>query len=59
MYVCMHACINACTYVCRGVFMMNLERFSTGLVLPSTQENESEMKTTRFGHVYGDFESGI
>ena len=39
--------------------MMNLERFSTGLVLPSTQENESEMKTTRFGHVSGEFESGI
>ena len=38
---------------------MNPGRFSAGLVLPFTQEDESEMKTPRFGHVYGDFESGI
>ena len=39
---------------------MNPERFSTGLVLPFyTQEHESEMKTSRFGYVSGDFESGI
>ena len=38
---------------------MNPERFSAGLVLPFTQEDEFHMKTFRFGHVSGDFESGI
>ena len=36
------------------------KRFSTGLLLPVyTQEKKSEMKTARFGHVSGGFESGI
>ena len=39
---------------------MNPERFSTGFGFAVyTQEDESEMKTSRFGHVTGDFESGI
>ena len=39
---------------------MNPERFSTGLVFAVyTQEDESEMKISRIGHVFGDFESGI
>ena len=33
---------------------MNPERFTV-----YTQEDESEIKTSRFGHVSGDFESGI
>ena len=35
---------------------MNPERFSTGLVLPFTHKDESEMKTSRFCHVSKDFE---
>ena len=42
---------------------MNPEPFSSGLVLPFTsvytQEDESEIKISRFGHGSGDFESGI
>ena len=39
---------------------MNPERFSAGLVFSVyTQEDESEIKTSRFGHVSRDFESGI
>ena len=34
---------------------MNLEHFSTVY----TQVDESERKTPQFGHVSGDFESGI
>ena len=39
--------------------MTNLQRFSTGLVLPFTHEDESEIKISWFGHVSGDFESTI
>ena len=41
---------------CSG-FVMNSERFSTGLVL--RLHTRRRMKTSRFGHVPGDFESEI